>query len=295
MAHLILPFIIVLQLSMVGCAQIKDLRKEKPQDVEDRTVDEQLSALLDNGGLELIFSEDFEDNTFLDQGKCSGNCPEIMVDNDDNRFMRASLSGSMKPGYRTELSFGKPPKLTLRDKTYLLYFKVRFLPDSGGIFPKSMFVQIHALKTKQQKEDKTLKAWQSFNGRILSGVRSGYWEGEKVNGKQLRSDFTIEHDEWFECLVVIRLSDGPDGQLTTYRDGSKEFEALGRNSADWMTSQYLKMGVYSAHNSGRKAKYGEPSMAYRRTDFDDVSLYTISSTLAEPGTYFNLEDIVDMH
>lgn len=236
-------------------------------------ITQQLDSLAEIGIIQPRLFEDFEDSTFLDNGKCSGNCPEI-VGQGNNKFMRAQLSGLMKVGHRSEVSFGKQCKLS-QDSLYVLYFKVRFRPDSAGTFPKSMFAQIHAAKTKAQKEDRNLRSWQSFVGRVEAGGTNGYWESEKVAEKRKLSRFQLPHETWEEVVVLLKLSDDEDGSIKAYRNGVLEFEANGPNSAAWMTTQFLKLGVYSAHNSGKKAKYGEPSMAFRTTDFDDVRVYSV--------------------
>ncbi|MFT4682283.1 MAG: hypothetical protein ACI9FU_001026 [Granulosicoccus sp.] len=237
-------------------------------------ISDQLDSLAHSEVIVPILVENFEDSSFTDHAICSGNCP-VVLQEDGNSFMRAKLSGKMKVVHRSEVSFGKSAPLEL-NLNYLIYFKVRYLADSAGIFPKGIFMQIHAKKTKTQKTDPNIVSWQSLVGRVDKGGDSGYWEGEKVDSKRRLNRVDLNQDTWQECVALVRLSAESDGVLTVYRNGIKEFDAQGANSAAWMTSQFLKMGIYSAHNSGKKAKYGQTSMAYRRTDFDDVRIYMVS-------------------
>lgn len=243
-------------------------------------ITQQLDSLSEIGFIQPRLLEDFEDSTFLDNGICSGNCPQVVLQG-NNKFMRAQLSGKMKVGHRSEVSFGKGCTLG-QDTLYVLYFKVRFRPDSAGTFPKSMFAQIHAAKTNAQKQDRSLRSWQSFVGRVEDGGTNGYWECENLAEKRKLNRFQLTQDSWQEVVVFLRLSANENGSIKAYRNGVLEFEANGPNSAQWMTSQFLKLGVYSAHNSGKKAKYGEPSMAFRTTDFDDVRVYSVPG-VEEPG------------
>lgn len=217
-----------------------------------------------------ILSEDFNDGTFKDSGICSGNCPEVVRKNTSgDHFLRASLNGSMKVPYRTEISFVKGADLFMKEQTYLLVFKYRILQDNG-LFPMAMFAQIHA---RNGKEEDSLGEgfWQPFVGRLRKDKRGRLWQSERSGGRNTKESFKVEFDAWQTCMVLLRLRSDQSGRIEVYRDGMLEFAQEGKNCGQWKYPLFLKLGLYT----GKQNQY-PPKNTERTVDYDDVLIYDIS-------------------
>ena len=242
-------------------------KTKSAQPISNLTVLSQLLVLAGNGEVEKLFSEDFEDGGFMDSGECSGNCPDVLEEQGGaGKFMRATLSGSMKVPYRTELSFNKSSSMLVNQRTYLLVFRVRMHTDTGQ-FPKSMFVQVHA---KNWLEDQSKKFWQPFVGRLNENPKTGFWQCEKSDGKNLKTPFSVRTKKWEQYEAVLRFRNDSDGTILVFRGHELIFKQQGVNCGDWKEPLYLKMGIYT----GKKNSVPEGSV--RNVDYDDVGLFDIS-------------------
>lgn len=229
-----------------------------------------LNQLMAHGRHKLLLLEDFESGEIEQIGKCSGNCPYLITQN-GQRFMRAELAADMPFTFRTELSFGNRTSFWMDTATYLIHVQVRFHPDSGEGFPRSMFIQTHMRSKEPQKN----MVWESFVGRIL-GSGKGLWQAERLSGKKVGDEFPFNYGEWNECLILLRLSQNEDGRIMVYRNGKVEFDRTGSNSGPWEYSQYLKMGIYAASHRTDKAGL---SNARRVVDFDNLVVWNVTRTV----------------
>jgi hypothetical protein len=230
-----------------------------------------LKETLIGQGAILLMEEDFEKGSIEDVGMCSGNCPEIVSEKTKgNKFMRATLSQDMEVPYRSEISFSQRTAFWPDSLVYLIKFQVRFYLDSDTGFPPSIFVQLHA---RSQYEKSETELWLPFVGKLREGGDGAIWLAESINGKDQRKRFSFEHEKWYDCSALIRLSTKSHGQISVYRNGVREFHTFGANSNHWKHSSYLKMGIYSGQ---LRPKHGRSTKARRMVDFDNIKVYDIT-------------------
>ncbi|MFT4681722.1 MAG: hypothetical protein ACI9YU_001571 [Flavobacteriales bacterium] len=263
--------------------------------VHSQSLDAQLDSLINVGSAISMLHEDFEDLNFNDSGVCSGNCPEIIAGPND-AYMRTTLCGTMENTYRTELQIIDKADLRLEEGPYLIWFRARFNPTGPATLNKrSMFVQLHTVNTD---EDLTIPRWQPLGGRVNATAGEGFWECERLDNEYYSADFEHEDGEWYEYLAYISLSQGSNGQVTCFRNGIKQFEALGANSGQWRFPLHPKFGVYSGSNQIGSANFSE---GCRTIDFDDIRVIKLSSALLTDGVNcqheypFSVESVLNLN
>lgn len=265
------------------------------------SINSQIDSLVNEGELNELAHTNFSSGGFEDVAICSGNCPSVEVDENNDYYLQADLCGSFNNTYRTELSFSDV--YLKQDHIYIYHLKVRFHtdPSENPLPHKSMFMQVHIRKENDPEE---MPHWQTMTGRIESNGISGLFQSESVlpfpetdwtedydNGDDVREFFNTEENQWQDIIVVHRLSQTSLGQTTVYVNKSKKFEILGTNMGDWSGDFYPKLGIYASKNKVNRPD--DFSLGCRRTDFKLASYYEVLDPEFDTSGNFDVNSILN--